>query len=212
MIGFKDYKSKIKKLYFYVNYKDYCMDKDFMPEGQKSHLKQEEQEAFVEQQEELDSISASLPDNDPLDEIVDELNKSKDQLLRISADFTNFKKRISKERQEWKDSAHIATIKPFLNIIDDFERALSLQQKDDSGSAQTWLEGFSMIHRNLLKQIESLGVTEIKTDAGFNPVFHEALLLLENKEFKSGEIIEIIRKGYMYNETVIRCTQVSVAK
>ncbi|MBL4587830.1 nucleotide exchange factor GrpE [Candidatus Babeliales bacterium] len=188
------------------------MDKDFMPEGQKSHLKQEEQEAFVEQQEELDSISASLPDNDPLDEIVDELNKSKDQLLRISADFTNFKKRISKERQEWKDSAHIATIKPFLNIIDDFERALSLQQKDDSGSAQTWLEGFSMIHRNLLKQIESLGVTEIKTDAGFNPVFHEALLLLENKEFKSGEIIEIIRKGYMYNETVIRCTQVSVAK
>lgn len=188
------------------------MDKDFMPEGQKDQLKQDEQEAFVEQQEELDGIAHSHPDNDPLDEIVDELNKTKNQLLRTTADFTNFKKRTIKERQEWKSTAHIAVIKPFLNIIDDFDRALSLQDKDDAGSSQTWLEGFTMIHKNLLKQLESLGVKEIATNIPFNPVFHEALLLLENEEYTSGEIIEVLRKGYIYHDIVIRCTQVSVAK
>jgi molecular chaperone GrpE len=188
------------------------MDKDFMAEGQKSQFKKDEQEAFIEQQQELGfQENLDLPE-DPMDTIADELNKTKDQLMRVTADFNNFKKRTEKERGEWHSAAQISVIKPFLTVLDDLDRALSFQADDENANTKTWLEGIIMIHKNLTKRLEDLGVKQIATDIPFNPVYHEALLLVEAEGREEGSIVEVMRKGYTYHDVVIRCAQVSVAK
>jgi molecular chaperone GrpE len=187
------------------------MEKDFMHDGDKSNLKQEEPTVFVDQQITIDGVEKETLQQDPLDAIADELNKTKEQLLRVGADFTNFKKRVEKERADWQTNAYINAIKPFLNLIDDFERALATQQPETATSS-AWLEGFSMIHKNVLKQLESMGVKEIETNNDFNPLFHEALLLVTAENHTSGQIVQVLRKGYTYHNVVIRCAQVSVAQ
>lgn len=188
------------------------MDKDFMAEGQKSQFKKDEQEAFSEQQQELgNQETIDLPE-DPMDAIADELNRTKDQLMRVTADFNNFKKRTEKERGDWHSSAQISVIKPFLTLLDDLDRALSFQNEDASINAKSLYEGIVMIQKNLTKRLEELGVTQIATDIPFNPVYHEALLLVEAEGKEEGSIVEVMRKGYLYHDVVIRCAQVSVAK
>ncbi len=187
------------------------MEKDFMHDGDKSNLKQEEPTVFVDQQINIEGIERDAIQPDPLDEVVDELNKTKEQLLRVGADFNNFKKRVEKERIDWQTNAYINAIKPFLNLVDDFERALATQQPEIE-TTSPWLEGFAMIHKNVLKQLESMGVKEIETNNGFNPLFHEALLLVNAENHTSGQIVQVLRKGYTYQDVVIRCAQVSVAQ
>lgn len=188
------------------------MDKDFMAEGQKSQFKKDEQEAFIEQQQALGFQETIEVAEDPIDHLTDELNKTKEQLMRVTADFANFKKRTEKERIDWHTSAQIAVIKPFLSVLDDLDRALSFQTEEEVASAQTWIEGINMIHKNITKRLEALGVKPIATDSAFNPVYHEALMLVEAEGKEQGSIVSVMQKGYTYLDTVIRCAQVSVAK
>jgi len=137
----------------------------------------------------------------------------KEQLLRVSADFQNLKRRVEKEKLEWIKIAQVDVIKSFLSLVDDFDRAIESSERSSlSDEVKAWLEGFKMIRKNLSKKLSDLGVSEIDYGKEFDPHLHEALMQVSSKDHKSGEIVQVISPGYLFKDEVIRHAKVSVAK
>ena len=151
--------------------------------------------------------------NQEIESCKNELEKIKNQLLYITADFQNYKKRVEKERIEWMLLSKISVIKSFLPIIDDLDRAIKSCTKEEPNEKEIkWLEGFELIYKNLNKIMTDFGVVEIDCSSQFDPEKHEALIQVENSTFPSGKIVEIFEKGYLLNDKILRHAKVSVAK
>ena len=137
----------------------------------------------------------------------------KEQLLRVNADFQNFKRRVEKEKTEWFELAQAGVLKSFLPVLDDFDRAMqSFEKIEDSKEKKAWMKGFDLLCKNFKKVFHDLGVEKIACDADFNPDYHEALMQVESKEHTSGHIVEVLNKGYTFKGKVLRPAKVSVAK
>ena len=135
-----------------------------------------------------------------------------DQWKRARAEFANFKKRNEKEREELLNFANSILIAKILPILDDFERAA--RTIPDKIHTLTWVEGIFLIHRKLQAILEQEGVTEIEAEVGkeFDPTVHEAVVHEESKEYKEGQIVDILQKGYKLHDRVVRPTLVKVAR
>jgi molecular chaperone GrpE len=131
----------------------------------------------------------------------------KDRFLRTAADFENFKKRSEKERMLWMSTAQSAVLQDLLTIVDDFDRAFA--QPADASNARA---GFELIYKALQKMLEKYGVTEIKDASHFDPAKHEAIMQVEAANKQSGDIIQVLQKGYLFKGEVLRPAKVSVAK
>ena len=138
-----------------------------------------------------------------------ELLSLKSQLVRVNADFINFKKRVTKERAEWEDFAQINILQSFLPLIDDLERAL---QNSEQEKGSLLFDGLNIILKNVKKTFNKLDVKEIDCSDDFNPDLHEALMQVDSKEHKGGQIVLVLNKGYTFKDKVIRHARVSVAK
>ncbi len=136
----------------------------------------------------------------------------KEKFLRLTADFQNFKSRVEKEKLElgWLFQAEI--IEKLLPIFDDLNRALDLIEKVENESDKRWLEGFKLIHAKIQKVFESIDLVEIDCSRGFNPNYHEAIAQMEKTGKKTGEIIDVVEKGYIFKGKVLRHAKVVVAK
>jgi len=99
-----------------------------------------------------------------------------------------------------------------LEIVDNFERALDVERKRENAEGVAWLAGFEMIYQSIEKLIHSFGVKEITDFAVFNPKYHEALVQVKSDKHKSGDVVQVLQKGYMLNDKVIRPATVSVAQ
>lgn len=133
----------------------------------------------------------------------------KDLYQRLAADFQNYKRRAEQERAGWIAMAQGETITKLLPIVDDLQRAVSFcDEKKD----KKVLEGLELMQKNIDKTFADLGVTEIDCTGKFDPDFHEALMQVDSNEHESGEIIDVISKGYLLNDHVLRHAKVSVAK
>ena len=134
----------------------------------------------------------------------------------IEADFANFKRRVEKERTEWMAVAQTAVLSTILPFVDEFERAViagrSNKFLEENTESKTWISGFELLSKNLIKALDSLGVAEIKTDGSFDPELHEALTQVDSSEHNSGAIVQVFSKGYTFKGSVIRHARVSVAK
>jgi molecular chaperone GrpE len=135
-----------------------------------------------------------------------------EKYVSLSADFQNYKKRIDHERVEWSQEAQRKVFLELLEIIDNFERALDVERKRETTEGVAWLAGFEMIYQSLEKLIHSFGVKEITDFSVFNPKYHEALMQVESADHTSGEIVQVLQKGYVMNDKVIRPATVSVAQ
>lgn len=135
-----------------------------------------------------------------------------DQWKRARAEFANFKKRNEKEREELLKFANSVLVAKFLPIVDDFERAT--KTIPDRIHTLTWVEGIFLIHRKLQAILGQEGVSEIEAEVGkeFDPAIHEAVVHEESEEYKEGQIIDILQKGYKLHDRVVRPTLVKVAK
>lgn len=138
-----------------------------------------------------------------------ELLSLKSQLVRVNADFINFKKRVTKERAEWEDFAQTEIVQSFLPLVDDLERALQNSEQEKSSPL---FDGLNIILKNLKKTFDNLDVKEIDCTTDFNPDLHEALMQVHSKEHKRGQIVQVLNKGYTFKNKVIRHAKVSVAK
>jgi len=141
-----------------------------------------------------------------------ELHEWKEKWVRARADLENFTKRVEKEKIEWIRIAHSEVLKDLLTIVDDFDRALHLKEQTDvSSQVKPFLEGFIMISKSLYKFLEKYGITEI-TETTFDPQLHEAIAQIESKDHNSGEIVEVMQKGFLIKDVVLRPAKVVVAK
>lgn len=134
----------------------------------------------------------------------------REKFLRVNADFQNYKRRMELDQAKWIQSAHIDVIMRIIPFIDEFNLAIQFGEKHEGD--KDWLDGFKMIYKNLKKNLADFGVSEIDCSGKFDPDIHEAIMQVESKDHKSGDIVSIISEGYMLNDKVIRHAKVSVAK
>ncbi|MFC1854283.1 nucleotide exchange factor GrpE [Candidatus Dependentiae bacterium] len=141
------------------------------------------------------------------------LKECSERLLRVTADFQNFKKRTEKERAGWGIVSQAAVLRLFLPLIDDIDLAmLAAEASETTDSDREWMEGFRLIQKKFNKILQDQGVEEIDCTVPFDPHFHEALVSVESEKHDSGAIVEVLRKGYKFKDVVLRHARVSVCK
>jgi molecular chaperone GrpE len=130
---------------------------------------------------------------------------------RERADFINYKKRIERDQVLNGNQIKGEIIKNYLQILDDLE--LALKSKPEAGDGKNWAEGIELISRKLRSILESEGVKQIEAEQGyFDPNVHEAISNESDPNFKSGEIIEVLQRGYRFGDRVLRPAKVRVAR
>ena len=151
---------------------------------------------------------ASVPD-EALTALRAEKDALQDRLLRMAAEFDNYRKRIDRERREQSDAAAESVLLDLLPIVDDLERAL---QAPATGDADAYRAGVELILRGMQDVLRRRGVTPIDTtDADFDPRVHQAVSQEPSEMHRPGQIIAEFRRGYMLGERLLRAAMVKVA-
>ncbi|OGO69330.1 MAG: nucleotide exchange factor GrpE [Chloroflexi bacterium RBG_19FT_COMBO_62_14] len=130
---------------------------------------------------------------------------------RARAEFANYKKRSERDQQESYARAAGSILTRFLTVLDDLERAL--KDRSTEGEGKPWAEGIELIHHKLQALLEAEGVETIQANGErFDPNFHEALTYEDNDEVEDGNVIDVVRQGYILNDRVLRPALVRVAR
>ena len=137
-----------------------------------------------------------------------------DRLLRQTAEFENFRKRMAREKQDASKFANESLLRDLIPVLDNFEAALAAAANPQSGSSPEMLEtGVNMIHGQLKKLLVDAGVEEIDaTGKTFDPNLHEAVSQQETRDFKEGQVMQQLRKGYKLRDRLLRPANVIVAR
>ena len=145
---------------------------------------------------------------DKKDEQMEELH---DRLKRQMAEFENFRKRSEKEKSQMFDMGAKTIVEKILPVIDNFERGLAAvpdDKKDDP-----FITGMDKVYKQMLTELDAAGVKPIEcVGQEFDPDFHNAVMQVENDELESGTVAQELQKGYMYKDSVVRHSMVSVVQ
>ncbi len=154
-----------------------------------------------------------LTDKEESEEKTEEEERQQDdyynQLLRLQADFNNYKKRTEREKEGLISFGVEKLASGLFSILDNFERALESQEDKEDG----FYQGIEMIYEQLLALLEKNSIKEINgLYEKFDPVYHNAVAVGQSEEYEEGTIINVLQKGYMLNDKVIRPAMVMVAQ
>jgi molecular chaperone GrpE len=139
----------------------------------------------------------------------EEATETKNRLLRLQADFDNFRRRNTAEREELATYVTISVVNKFLQILDNFERAEAAAE--NATDVQSVVDGMAGIQKQFVKTLEDLGVKEIPAQGEkFNPNFHEAVMRGQNPEMEDETIDMVFEKGYQLHDKVVRHSKVRV--
>lgn len=154
------------------------------------------------------------PEKTELQTCQEKLAHIEERFAYLSADFENFRRNTSKERAVWMRTAQSKIFEDLVTIVDDFDRAMADLHKaqDLTDAERARFQGIDLIHKMFFKLLEKHDVTEIATDGQFDPAKHEALMQVDDSAKESGEIVQVLQKGYTHQGVVIRPAKVSVAK
>lgn len=142
------------------------------------------------------------------DPIEKELADTKEQLLRVTAEYANFRKRSEKEKQDSFNFAKADTIKELLPIIDNLERAIASEQEDFDGLKK----GVEMIYDSLMNALSKMSIDVYgKSGEVFDPALHNAVMHIEDESLSDGEIVDVFQKGYKLGDKIIRAAMVKTA-
>lgn len=169
------------------------------------------QEEAVEAQEPVQAEQAEAVDLEgQLAQAKAQADEYLDQWRRTAAEFSNYRKRIERERQEMSRLANAALLGRLLPLVDDLERAMATLPAELR--LLSWVEGISLIGRKLEWTLESEGVRPIEAiGKPFDPEQHEAVLREETTEHPDGQVIAELQRGYMLHDRVLRPALVKVA-
>lgn len=135
-----------------------------------------------------------------------------DKFVRQQADIENIRKRLDKEKQDFLKFANEGIIVDLLNILDDLERTVALAQERHQDVA-VFLKGVEMILAHVYDLLKKYGVRAIDAHGkAFDPGCQEALMQVENKDLPEHTVVEVLQKGYLMHDRVIRTAKVSVSK
>ena len=158
----------------------------------------------------VETTSAAEAPADPTADLQRERDDYRDRWMRKSAEFDNYRKRIERERREQSDQAVVDLLQELLLVVDDFDRALTV----DSGDGDhAYRKGVELIHGKLHDILAKYGVKPIDAlGADFDPNVHQAVVHEASPDHREGEVIGELRKGYMINDRLLRPAMVKVAK
>lgn len=170
-------------------------------------------------------MDVEIEENEIIEEYIEEINSLREELTKVQAqsdeylegwqraraDFANYKKRIEREQREIYQIAAASIIKRYLEVLDDLE--LALANRPESGEGADFASGVELIYHKLQSILEKEGVYPMEAEGEeFDPNLHEAISSEESPEHESGEIIGVLKKGYMQNDRVLRPALVRVAR
>ena len=176
-------------------------------EDNKEATENEEVEEIIENYTETDDLSMIRKLKDENKKLSNELDNLKDRLLRLTAEYDNYRKRTAKEKEGIYTDACTDVLKELLPVADNLERALAVD-----GNVEDLKKGVEMTIKGFLNSLEKLGVEEIDTTNGFDPNLHQAISVVEDANLNSNDVAQVYQKGYKKGEKVIRYSMVTVAK
>ena len=161
------------------------------PEGAENA---EAADAGEDLQKQVETLAAALQEKD-------------NRLKRLQADFENFRRRTSKEREEIGNVVTQELLKNLLPIVDNFDRAMATEQQD----GEAFKKGVEMIYTQLGETLKNAGLEPIETEGQkFDPNFHQAVMRVENPDLDDDTIAQELQKGYIVKGKVIRPSMVQV--
>jgi len=194
------------------------MTDDLNNQQLESEITDDEQEIILEGEIIEDSAEDFMAPDEELaslrQELADAELKAQEYLdgwQRARAEFANYKKRVDRDQASVRQMAAANIYKNYLEVIDDLELALNNRPEDGEGAA--WAPGIELIYRKLLSNMEADGITVMVTqDQFFDPNVHEAISSEDTDEFESGQIVEVLKNGYLVGDKVLRPALVRVAQ
>lgn len=141
----------------------------------------------------------------------EKIKKLEEALLRSQAELMNYKRRKEEEVARMLKYSEEDIIKEFLPILDNFERAIKMDDDNLDDDVSKFLEGFKMVYSQIKNMLEKFEVKEIECFGKmFDPSYHQAVMKESDESKESGIILEVFQKGYMYKDRVIRPAMVKV--
>ncbi|CAN8300359.1 unnamed protein product [Cochlearia groenlandica] len=148
---------------------------------------------------------------DKVGSLSNDLSVERDRLIRISADFDNFRKRTERERLNLVSNAQGEVVENLLSVLDNFERAKS-QIKVETEGEEKVTNSYQSIYKQFVEILGSLGVVTVETvGKPFDPKLHEAIMREDSAEYEEGVVLEEYRKGFLLGERLLRPSMVKVS-
>ena len=169
-------------------------EKELPPEDKKEEAKAETFTVTREQMEKMEGLAKQLAEEH-------------DQYLRLAAEYDNYRKRTTKEKENVYADAKADTVKEFLGVLDNLERGLAQFAEGDPHR-----QGMELICRQFLAVLEKLGVTRIEAQGQpFDPQKHDAVMHVEDENVGENTVVEVLQQGYQLGDKVLRFAMVKVA-
>jgi molecular chaperone GrpE len=169
------------------------------------------EEASAEETKDEVSDDAETDLEKKLEEAEEEVKASHDRLLRVSAEFDNYKKRTRREVEDFRKYANEALIKELLSVVDNLERAV--ESSADASESNQLLEGVNLTLKEILKIFEKFNVKPIEAlEKEFDPAVHQAVLQEASEDHAENTVIREFQKGYTIHDRLLRPAMVVVSK
>jgi len=136
----------------------------------------------------------------------------KDRLLRLQADFENHRRRTLRDRQDALRYGHENLVKDLLGTVDNLDRAIDHAMQSGGKDFESMLQGVELVRRELLAALGQHSVAEVDAEGAFDPNVHEAMAQLEVSDKPAGNIVDVLQKGYILHDRLLRPARVVVAK
>jgi molecular chaperone GrpE len=178
----------------------------------KQELKEErievEDELLEEEVEQVEEVILT-EEQVKIEALETEMKELKDRLVRIQADYDNFRRRTKQEKEAAAKYKAQSLIEEIIPAVDNFDRALGV--KAESEEAKAILQGMDMVYRQLADALKNEGLEIIESvGQSFDPHFHQAVTQVETDEFESNQVVEELQKGYKLRDRVLRPAMVKV--
>ncbi|HDP1945877.1 TPA: nucleotide exchange factor GrpE [Staphylococcus aureus] len=188
-----------------TNVKQNIDDSVEQAEESKGHL----QDEAIEETSDENVIEEIDPKDQKINELQQLADENEEKYLRLYAEFENYKRRIQKENEINKTYQAQRVLTDILPAIDNIERALQIEGDDET--FKSLQKGVQMVHESLINALKDNGLEVIKTEGeAFDPNIHQAVVQDDNPDFESGEITQVLQKGYKLKDRVLRPSMVKV--
>ncbi|WP_072682344.1 nucleotide exchange factor GrpE [Arcobacter sp. LA11] len=165
--------------------------------------------------EESASENKELSAEEKIAQLEAQVKEAEDKYFRVHADFENIKKRLEKEKYNAIDYASEKFAKDLLSPIDTLEMALAAEEASADLPAEELLaklkEGVELTIKNFYTAFEKHDISIVETDGEFDPNFHNAIMQVDSEDKNAGEIVQVMQKGYMFKDRLLRPSMVSIA-
>ncbi len=177
------------------------------PSEMKDNQEKESQEDVENEVEnDIEKLQKHLSDSETL------IKTYKDQLLRLAAEFENYKKRVEADKIDFVKFSNEKIIKELLPILGDFERALTNGKQNSEPNGESFYKGIELIYQKLSKMLDDKGVRPINSvGKEFDVMYHDVLMQVPRKDVEPHTIVEEVERGYTLHGKVIKHAKVIVA-